>query len=135
MNKIKLNKNFQWIFLGVVSFFFFGCASQEVKPREVDMQKSCQALSYELQATQQKISLNVSKEQTSTIRDKSMVTTGVIISVAPPFLLSPYWYVAPSLTIWYYNMFIVNNQEFEYKQYLQKRVLILEQLIKNRCKK
>ena len=126
--------DFKWIFLGIVLFFFIGCKTTEVKPRMIDKKKSCDALSYELKTVQQKIYLNHSSEKSNTIRDKSFVVAGTAISVMPQLLLSPYWYVAPSLTIWYYNMFIVNNQRFEYKQYLKKRVLVLQKIIQNRCK-
>ena len=127
--------NFKWIFFGMIVFFLVGCSSKELKPKEVDAKKSCEALVYELQTTQQKIISNHSVDKKSSIRHKSVVTTGAIISITPVFLLSPYWYVMPSLTIWYYNMFIVNNQRFEYKQYLKKRVLVLQKIIQNRCKK
>jgi hypothetical protein len=117
------------------ALLFLGCAAQHPP---VDSVKSCQALQYESDSVA--FLLQTLKEEAQEARAKPMalhlfvVAAGAAISLQPALLTGESFYLAPAVTIAYYNLVAAPPEALARYEILQTRQQKLAQLIEeNDC--
>jgi len=117
----------------ITIIFITGCANKQPQLKQSDKLKSCDAMKFEYQDSIKKIKdIKVKQKETSKVH-KVVLSSGILISLTPAVLFSPYWYVMPSISIWYYNTFFDNNDRLDYKKKLLQRQKIVKKTLKKRC--
>ncbi len=111
--------------MGVLLILASGCTIKEVRP--TDEHKSCDALVFEKDSLSGNIR-EVPAEETSFFH-YMVVGAGIGASLTPALLLSKYFYMAPALTITYYNLVFNDNQEAERQAEIQTRLKKIDTLL------
>lgn len=124
-------------YLLLLGLLLFGCSSP--KPKEIDRLKSCDGVQYQLDLINQRLEQDRAAVEEMQKRAEWLhifvISLGVAISVHPEFAASDHFYIAPALTIGYYNLFGASPDLISEYGYLEKRAIALKQIIEEKnCK-
>jgi len=98
-----------------------------------DRYKSCDALKHEYESLGERPREIADENLSGTdYFHRGVVGAGAALSLTPASLFSPYLYVLPVMTIWYYNHFIGSDQVAEQAERENKRLKDLEMLLREK---
>lgn len=124
----------RFLFVTILFFLLAGCA--QPKPKKVDRVKSCEALIYEAKKIEERL-IN-DKKIVEELNNREIplhifvIALGTVISLQPQAIASSHFYVAPALTISYYNLFAAADDILYEYDYFEDRKIVINRLIEDK---